>query len=44
MPQGQVQAYVSVQQDITARVRAEQRQALLARVLNATQDAGRDRQ
>ena len=37
--QGQVQAYVSVQQDITARVRAEQRQALLARALNATQDA-----
>jgi CYTH domain-containing protein len=34
-----VQAYVSVQQDITARVRAEQRQALLARALNATQDA-----
>lgn len=37
--QGQVQAYVSVQQDITKRVRAEQRQALLARALNATQDA-----
>ena len=37
--QGQVQAYVSVQQDITTRVRAEQRQALLARALNATQDA-----
>ena len=37
--QDQVQAYVSVQQDITARVRAEQRQALLARALNATQDA-----
>ncbi|MGB6243309.1 MAG: diguanylate cyclase [Castellaniella sp.] len=36
---GKVQAYVSVQQDITARVRAEQRQALLARALNATQDA-----
>lgn len=34
-----MQAYVSVQQDITARVRAEQRQALLARALNATQDA-----
>lgn len=36
---GKVQAYVSVQQDITARVRAEQQQALLARALNATQDA-----
>lgn len=36
--QGQVQAYVSVQQEITARVHAEQRQALLARALNATQD------
>ncbi|WP_417252420.1 diguanylate cyclase [Castellaniella sp.] len=36
--QAQVQAYVSVQQEITGRVRAEQRQALLARALNATQD------
>lgn len=37
--QGQIQAFVSVQQDITARVQAEQLQALLARALNATQDA-----
>lgn len=36
---GQIQAYVSVQQDITARVRAEQRQALLAKALDATHDA-----
>jgi len=37
--QGRLQAYVSVQHDITARVRAEQHQALLARALNATQDS-----
>lgn len=36
---GQIQAYVSVQQDITARVHAEQRQALLAKALDATHDA-----
>ncbi len=36
---GQIQAYVSVQQDITARVQAEQRQALLAHALHATNDA-----
>lgn len=37
--QGQIQAFVSVQQDITARVEAQQRQALLARALHATRDA-----
>ena len=37
--QGRVQAFVSVQQDITERVHAEQRQALLARALDATEDA-----
>lgn len=36
---GKVQYFVSVQQDITARVRAEKRQALLATALNATHDA-----
>ena len=36
---GQIQAFVSVQQDITARVRAEERQALLAHALDATRDA-----
>jgi len=37
--QGKIQAFVSVQQDITLRVQAQQRQALLARALDATQDA-----
>lgn len=37
--QGKIQAFVSVQRDITAKVRAEQRQALLARALDATPDA-----
>lgn len=36
---GKIQAFVSVQQDITARFEAEQRQALLAQALHATQDA-----
>ncbi|MFZ7310742.1 sensor domain-containing diguanylate cyclase [Comamonas jiangduensis] len=36
---GEIQAYVSVQQDITARAEAEHRQALLARALDATEDA-----
>lgn len=36
---GQIQAFVSVQQDITARVEAEQRQTLLAQALHSTQDA-----
>lgn len=36
---GHIQAFVSVQQDITARVEAEQRQALLAQALHSTQDA-----
>ena len=37
--QGTIQAFVSVQQDITQRVQGQQRQALLARALDATQDA-----
>ncbi len=37
--QGQVQAYVRCSKTSPSRVRAEQRQALLARALNATQDA-----
>ena len=37
--QQHIQAFVSVQQDITARVQAEQQQALLARALDATEDA-----
>lgn len=38
-PQGRINAFVSVQQDITARVKTEQRQALLAKALNAAHDA-----
>lgn len=37
--QGEVEAFVSVQQDVTERFQSEQRQALLARALNATEDA-----
>ena len=33
------EGYAQLQQDITARVRAEQRQALLAKALDATHDA-----
>lgn len=36
---GQIRHYVSVQQDITSRALAEQRQALLAQALHATHDA-----